>query len=70
MAMEVSAVRRHMPRILVILLLLAAGGVLGGSLLRDTHPRAEIIGWSIGLLFAFLAAFAAAHVFSGERDEG
>jgi len=69
MAMEVSAVRAHMPRILVILLLLAAGGIIAGSLLRNTHPRAEIIGWSIGLLFAFLAAFAAAHVFAGKRDE-
>jgi len=62
-------VRKHMPRFLVTLLLLAAGAVIGGSLLRDAHPRAEIIGWSIGLLFAFLAAFAASQVFSRERDE-
>lgn len=69
MALEVSLVRAHMPRILVVLLLLAAVGILGGSLLRNAHPHAEIIGWSIGLLFAFLAAFTAAHVFSRERDE-
>jgi len=69
MALEGSPVRAHMPRILVALLLLAAGGIIGGSLLRNAHPHAEIIGWSVGLLFAFLAAFAAAHVFSRGRDE-
>jgi hypothetical protein len=69
MALEVSPVRALMPRILVVLLLLAAGGVIGGSLLRNTHPHAELIGWSIGLLFAFLAAFAASHVFSRGKDE-
>lgn len=61
--------RAHLPRILVILLLLAAGSVIAGSLLRDAHPRAELTGWSIGLVLVFLAAFAAAHVFAGRKDD-
>jgi len=70
MASEVMGdVRARMPRVLVVLLFLASGGIIGGSLLRNTHPHAELIGWSIGLLFAFLAAFAASHVFSRGRDD-
>ena len=53
----------------VLLLVLSIAAVAAGSALQRLFEHASLIGWSAGLLLLFLAAFAAARVFSSEEDE-